>query len=159
MGAQDEYHSIVAHHGGFGMSNVLFSWSTPEDFTLGCFPRFSEKESQKYATLFSLLKGTELSVQDSLYILLTEDSECVKWVTSKKRVETAQAPRRLLQRFPHDKKPLEELDELMLASLRLSTKYSVGELSLAEYTKLSWRNYLRAKVRKSNKRKAEITIS
>lgn len=156
MGAQDEYHSIVAHHGGFGMTSVI--WSSPEDFTLGCFPRFSAKESQKYATLFSLLKGTELSVQDSLYILLTEDAECVKWVSSKRRVETAQAPKRLINRF-NDSKPLEELDELMLAALRISTRYSAGELSLAEYTKLSWRNYLRAKVRKSNKRKAEITIS
>lgn len=157
MGAQDEYHSIVAHHGGFGMTSVI--WSSPEDFTLGCFPRFSAKESQKYATLFSLLKGTELSVQDSLYILLTEDAECVKWVSSKRRVETAQAPKRLINRFINDNKPLAELDELMLAALRISTRYSAGELSLAEYTKLSWRNYLRAKVRKSNKRKAEITIS
>ena len=157
MGAQDEYHSIVAHHGGFGMTSVI--WSSPEDFTLGCFPRFSAKESQKYATLFSLLKGTELSVQDSLYILLTEDAECVKWVSSKRRVETAQAPKRLINRFINDSKPLAELDELMLAALRISTRYSAGELSLAEYTKLSWRNYLRAKVRKSNKRKAEITIS
>ena len=158
MGAQDEYHSIVAHHGGFGMSQLIV-WATPEDFTLGCFPRFSGKESQKYATLFSLLKGTELSIQDSLYILLTEDSEAVKWVTSKKRVETAQAPNRLINRFTNDSKPLEELDELMLAALRLSTKYAEGELSLAEYTKLSWRNYLRAKVRRSNKRTAEITFN
>ena len=139
------------------LSSVV--WSSPEDFTLGCFPRFSAKESQKYATLFSLLEGTELSVQDSLYILLTEDSECVKWVSNKKKVETAQAPRRLLQRFPHDRQPLAELDELMLAALRLSTRYAAGELSLAEYTKLSWRNYLRAKVRRSNKRTAEINIS
>lgn len=159
MGAQDEYHSIVAHHGGFGMTSVI--WSSPEDFTLGCFPRFSAKESQKYATLFSLLKGTEwlLSVQDSLYILLTEDAECVKWVSSKRRVETAQAPKRLINRFTNDSKPLAELDELMLAALRLSTRYSVGELSLAEYAKLSWRNYLRAKVRRSNKITAEITFN
>ena len=114
-------------------------------------PKVLGKESQKYATLFSLMKGTELSIQDSLYILLTEDSEAVKWVTSKKRVETAQAPNRLINRFTNDSKPLEELDELMLAALRLSTKYAVGELSLAEYAKLSWRNYLRAKVRRSNK--------
>jgi hypothetical protein len=109
--------------------------------------------------LFSLLKGTELSIQDSLYILLTEDSEAVKWVSTKKKVETAQAPRRLINRFTNDSKPLEELDELMLAALRLSTKYAAGELSLAEYTKLSWRNYLRAKVRRSNKITAEITFS
>jgi len=159
MGAQDEYHSIVAHQGGFGMLSSLVVWSSPEDFTLGCFPRFSAKESQKYATLFSLLKGTELSIQDSLYILLTEDAECVKWVSSKRRVETAQAPKRLINRFTNDSKPLEELDELMLAALRLSTKYAAGELSLAEYTKLSWRNYLRAKVRRSNKITAEITFS
>ena len=158
MGAQDEYHSIVTHHGGFGMASAVI-WSSPEDFTLGCFPRFAGKESQKYETLFSLLKGTELSIQDSLYILLTEDSECVKWVSSKKKVETAQAPRRLLQRFTNDSKPLAELDELMLAALRLSTKYAVGELSLAEYAKLSWRNYLRAKVRRSNKITAEITFN
>ena len=158
MGAQDEYHSIVAHHGGLGMSQLIV-WSSPEDFTLGCFPRFSAKESQKYATLFSLMKGTELSVQDSLYILLTEDSEAVKWVSTKKKVETAQAPNRLINRFTNDSKPLEELDELMLAALRLSTKYAAGELSLAEYTKLSWRNYLRAKVRRNNKRTAEITFS
>ena len=137
----------------------LIVWSSPEDFTLGCFPRFSAKESQKYATLFSLMKGTELSVQDSLYILLTEDSEAVKWVSTKKKVETAQAPNRLINRFTNDSKPLEELDELMLAALRLSTKYAAGELSLAEYTKLSWRNYLRAKVRKNNKRTAEITFN
>ena len=158
MGAQDEYHSIVTHHGGFGMASAVI-WSSPEDFTLGCFPRFAGKESQKYETLFSLLKGTELSIQDSLYILLTEDSEAVKWVTSKKRVETAQAPNRLINRFTNDSKPLEELDELMLAALRLSTKYAVGELSLAEYAKLSWRNYLRAKVRRSNKITAEITFN
>lgn len=158
MGAQDEYHSIVAHQGGLGM-NQLIVWASPEDFTLGCFPRFAAKESQKYATLFSLMKGTELSVQDSLYILLTEDSEAVKWVTAKKRVETAQAPRRLINRFTNDSKPLEEMDELMLAALRISTKYAAGELSLAEYAKLSWRNYLRAKVRRSNKRTAEITFN
>lgn len=127
------------------------SWAGPADFTLGCFPRFAGKESQRYANLEALLGPSYWSVQDSLYILLTEDSEAKRW-------HKGDNVPSLLERF-QDKLPLRELDSLMLAALQVSTKYSEGELSPSEFVRLGWRKYLRTKVRKENRTTAQITFS